>query len=425
MGSPIVANATSAAPAGERRHGRVRGAVPRGLPLGHVRAARSARTPPGDPVVASRARAPWPPPGPVSARGHDRHQHQVGLAQHAHRLDRDQFRVARAHAHAHQGRRRSCRRHAAAATTPPRQLRDTRPSAGAGRRRARPADETLVFAAERPRRGRGTARDHGGAVELVTADGRPGGREHRVGGRDRVPVAEGEPGRSSARWRRAPRTSAGRRVRGPGTAARRTRRSPARPTRPAGPRRARSGSLADRSAACTSGNPPPSTRAAGPGRQRLVAQRVHGDHVGARPRSAVRPSRRSRSVNAAPPGDRHHRADAAPTAGVDAAAAQAGPRPRAPGPATGRGRSSGPRPGCGARREPRRPGRRPRVTRAAAGRCACARPRRLPLGDRHQAQVPGRDGDRRRRAAARPAPGCRSRRARRAGSPRAGPSRPG
>ena len=51
--------------------------------------------------------------------------------------------------------------------------------------------------------------------------------------------------------------------------------------------------------------------------------------------------------------------------------------------------------------------------------------RAFPLRGGHQAQVPGRDGDRRRPGAARRAPACRSRRGRRAGSPRAARSRPG
>ena len=164
-----------------------------------------------------------------------------------------------------------------------------RPSAGAGRTRAgwraaKPSGSAPRQAHAAPA-GRGQqqarARVHGGAVELVAGDPGAGRGERAVGQRHRVAVAEGQ--RRGHRGVRVEHPAHRGAVEGPA-------RATAGPAHSAtiGPPAAasaatatRSGSLADSSAAYTSGKPPPTTSARVPVRQRLVAQRVDGDHLGA------------------------------------------------------------------------------------------------------------------------------------------------
>ena len=140
--------------------------------------------------------------------------------------------------------------------------------------------EALSFPAVRPRRGTRAPRDHGRSVELVTTDGCPGWREHGRAGRDRVAVAErelaGHPGGGVEYPAHRLAVELGGQVQQGRVSA-----ATGVPIRARRATSARSRSLADSSLACTSGNPPPSTRAPVPGGRDSSRSGLSGDHVGA------------------------------------------------------------------------------------------------------------------------------------------------
>ena len=289
-----------------------------------------------------------------------------------------------------------------------------RPSAGAGRRRARcrctkPSGSAPRQAqaappagdSSRPERGCTAVRWNSWPVTRV-----PAGGERAVGQRHGVPVAEGQPSGHRARRRPAPRTSA-------------RRPAPAQPQQPAHSAaigRAGRGQRGDRVA------------------QRLVGGQLGGvhlgeaaaddqrrgcpsgsassrsgstvDHLGAGAGAAARRSRRRRSVNAGPP--------ATATTGR-------------PGDRLARPRASTARP-CsgGADRASASTASRSTLAATSAASAATERERLgAALGGRHQARGGGTGRRPRRPGAARRAPACRPPRRPPAAAPRAGRSRPG